>query len=132
MNKKQFLLCKKLFGHINHHQLLNEYVLHDFFAFYHTLLIVKNNWKQYNTLRRRKNALPSWEFALCCQLVYVTSFLNKTSLSKSFCSLRVDFQRAIYDTSRFFKKFLKFTSNSFSTVITWKTKNMQSLFPFKD
>ena len=23
MNKKQFLLCKKLFGHINHHQLMN-------------------------------------------------------------------------------------------------------------
>ena len=28
MNKKQFLLCKKLFGCIKHHQLLNEYVLH--------------------------------------------------------------------------------------------------------
>ena len=28
MNKKQFLLCKKLFGRINHHQLLNEYLLH--------------------------------------------------------------------------------------------------------
>ena len=26
MNKKQFLLCKKLFGHINHYQLLNEYI----------------------------------------------------------------------------------------------------------
>ena len=43
MNKKQFLLCKKLFGRINHHQLLNEYVLHNFFAFYQTLLIVKSN-----------------------------------------------------------------------------------------
>ena len=39
MNKKQFL---KAF-HINHHQLLNEYVLHNLFAFYQTLLIVKSN-----------------------------------------------------------------------------------------
>ena len=37
MNKKQFLLCKKLFGRINHDQLLNEYVLHKFFAFYQTI-----------------------------------------------------------------------------------------------
>ena len=36
-------LYKKLFGCINHHQLLNEYVLHNFFAFYQTLLIVKSN-----------------------------------------------------------------------------------------
>ena len=43
MNKKQFLLCKKLFGRINHHQLLNEYVLHNFFAFYQVVLIVKSN-----------------------------------------------------------------------------------------
>ena len=43
MNKKQFLLYKKLFGRINHHQLLNEYVLHNFFAFYQTLLILKSN-----------------------------------------------------------------------------------------
>ena len=43
MNKKQFLLDKKIFGDINHHQLLNEYDLHNFFAFYQTLLIVKSN-----------------------------------------------------------------------------------------
>ena len=43
MNKKQFLLCKKLFGRINHHQLLNEYILRDVFAFYQTSLIVKSN-----------------------------------------------------------------------------------------
>ena len=43
MNKKQFLLCKKLFGRINHHQLLNEYVLQNFFAFYQILLIDKVN-----------------------------------------------------------------------------------------
>ena len=46
MNKKQFLLCKKLFGHINHHQLLNEYGLHNVFAFYQTLLIIKSNKKK--------------------------------------------------------------------------------------
>ena len=34
MNKKQFLLCKKLFGCINHHQLLDDYISHSFFAFY--------------------------------------------------------------------------------------------------
>ena len=61
MNKKQFLLCKKLFGRINHHQLLNEYVLHNFFAFYQTLLsrAIKNNttkWKEH---------FLSVEFALC-------------------------------------------------------------------
>ena len=33
MNNKQFLLCKKRFGCINQHQLLNEYVLYNFFAF---------------------------------------------------------------------------------------------------
>ena len=100
MNKEQFLLYKKLLGRIIHHQLLNEYVLHNFFTFYQTLLIVKR--KQYNKLRKRKYALPSWEFALCRQLLYVILFLNKTSLSKSFCSLRLGFQRAIYDASKFF------------------------------
>ena len=39
MNKKQFLLYKKLFGPMNHHQLLNEYVLHNFFAFDQTLFV---------------------------------------------------------------------------------------------
>ena len=29
MNKKQFLLYKKLFGRTNHHQSLNEYILTD-------------------------------------------------------------------------------------------------------
>ena len=33
MNKKQFLLYKKLFGRINYHQLLNEYILHKCFCF---------------------------------------------------------------------------------------------------
>ena len=32
MSEKQFLLYKKLFGRINHHQLLHEYVLHNMFC----------------------------------------------------------------------------------------------------
>ena len=32
----------------------------------------------------------------------------------------------------FLKKFHKFTNNSFRTVITWKTRNIQSLFPLID
>ena len=43
MNNKQFLRYKKLLGRTNHHQLLNEYVLHNFLAFYQILLIVKSN-----------------------------------------------------------------------------------------
>ena len=30
------------------------------------------------------------------------------------------------------KKFQKFTNNSFRMVITWKTRNIRSLFPLKD
>ena len=32
----------------------------------------------------------------------------------------------------FLKKFHKFTNNSFGMVITWKTRNIRSLFPLKD
>ena len=32
----------------------------------------------------------------------------------------------------FLKKFHKFTNNSFIMVITWKTRNIRSLFPLKD
>ena len=32
----------------------------------------------------------------------------------------------------FLKKFHKFTSNSFRMRITWKTRNIRSLFPLKD
>ena len=34
-------------------------------------------------------------------MLYVTPFLDKTDLSKSFCLLRLGFQRAIYDASKF-------------------------------
>ena len=33
MNKKQLLLYKKLFSLVNHHQLLNGYVVHNCFCF---------------------------------------------------------------------------------------------------
>ena len=36
---KQFLLYKKLFGRVNDNQLPNEYVLHNFLAFYQALII---------------------------------------------------------------------------------------------
>ena len=39
IKKKQFLLCRNLFGRINYHQLLNEYVLHNFFAFLSNIII---------------------------------------------------------------------------------------------
>ena len=48
---------------MNHHQLLNEYVLYNFFAFYR-ILVVKSNYRQYNKLKRRNNALLSRKFAL--------------------------------------------------------------------
>ena len=35
-------------------------------------------------------------------------------------------------STHFLKKFLKFTNNSFGMVITWKTRNIRSLFPLKD
>ena len=98
MNKNNFYFYKKIFGRINHHQLLDEYVLHNLFACYLTLLIGERNIKQYKKLKRRKMH-SSMEFALCIH--YVTPFLNKTTLSKSFCSLRSGFQRAIYDASKF-------------------------------
>ena len=36
MNKKNVYFIKSFFGGINHHQLLNEYVLHSVFAFLST------------------------------------------------------------------------------------------------
>ena len=65
MNKKQFLLCKKLFGRINHHQLLNEYVLHNFFAFLSNIINCEEQLKTIRQTENKRNTLPSWEFALC-------------------------------------------------------------------
>ena len=49
MNEKQILVSKKLFGRINHDQLLNEYVLHNFFCFLS------------NIIRAIKNNVTNWE-----------------------------------------------------------------------
>ena len=35
-------------------------------------------------------------------------------------------------SKHFLKKFHKFTNNSLRIVITWKTRNIRSLFPLKD
>ena len=35
-------------------------------------------------------------------------------------------------SKHFLKKFHKFTNNSFRMLITWKTRNIRSLFPLKD
>ena len=37
-----------------------------------------------------------------------------------------------FKSKHFLKKFHKFTNNSFRMVITWKTRNIRSLFPLKD
>ena len=35
-------------------------------------------------------------------------------------------------SKHFLKKFHKFTNNSFTMVITWKTRSIRSLFPLKE
>ena len=42
INENNFYYFKKLFGCVNHPQLPNEYVLHNFFAFYETLIVKSN------------------------------------------------------------------------------------------
>ena len=99
--KNNFSLCKKLFGHTNHHQLLNEFVWYNFFAFLSNL----NSHDQLVTMQqseKKKNAFLPGESALCHKLLYITSFLNKISLSNSFCSLRSGFPRARYNGYKFF------------------------------
>ena len=65
INKKEFLLYKKLFGRINHHQLLNEYVLHNFFAFLSNIINCEEQLKTIRQTENKRNTLPSWEFVLC-------------------------------------------------------------------
>ena len=54
MDKKQFLLCKKLFGRINYHQLLNEYVLHNFFAFLSNIINCQEQLKTIQQTEKKK------------------------------------------------------------------------------
>ena len=56
MNKKQFLLCKKLFGRINHHQLLNEYVLHNFFCFLSNIINCQEQLKTIQQTEKKKKS----------------------------------------------------------------------------
>ena len=44
--KKTFLLYKKLVGWINHHQLLNECILHNFFAFLSNIINFQEKLKR--------------------------------------------------------------------------------------
>ena len=54
MNKKQFLLCKKLFGRINHHQLLNKYVWHNSFCFLSNIINCQGQLKTMQQTEKNK------------------------------------------------------------------------------
>ena len=54
MNKKQFLLYKKLLGRIIHHHLLNEYVLHNFFCFLSNFINCQEQLKTIQQLEKKK------------------------------------------------------------------------------
>ena len=54
MNKKQLLLCKKLSGRINHHQLLNEYALHNFFCFTSNIINCQEQLKTIQKTEKKK------------------------------------------------------------------------------
>ena len=63
--KKQFLLYKKLFSQIQHHLLLNKYVLHNFFAFHQTLIVIKNK-KQLKTIQQTEKKKKCTSFLGVC------------------------------------------------------------------
>ena len=97
MNKNNFYfnVFKKLFGRINRHQLLNEHVLHNVFAFYQLLIVKKlktlqQNWKE----EEMHFLLGSFHYAINCSM----------------------WQHY----------------NSFRIVITYKTRNIRSLFYLKN
>ena len=83
MNKVNFLLCRKLFGCSNHHQLPNEHVLKFYFAFLLNANCKVQSVKMQQT-EKSKNAFPGMAFVLCHYLLYVISFLYKTGLLKPF------------------------------------------------
>ena len=56
MNKTQFLLCKKLFGRINHHQLLNENLR----KFLDTKLTNINGTYKFNVYRKNTKLSSPW------------------------------------------------------------------------
>ena len=64
------------------------------------------------------------------------SFIIPTSLfeiAKPFIFVEIPYcELNEIKSKHFLKKFHKFTNNSFRMVITWKTRNIRSLFPLKD
>ena len=54
MNEKQILVSKKLFGRINHDQLLNEYVLHNFFCFLSNIINCQEQLKTIQQTEKKK------------------------------------------------------------------------------
>ena len=64
------------------------------------------------------------------------SFIIPTSLfeiAKSLIFVEVPYcELNEVKSKHFFKKFHKLSNNSFRIIITWKTRNIQSLFPLKD
>ena len=72
-----------------------------FIKHYQLSRAIKNNatnWKE----EKMHFFLGSLHYVINCFMWYVRPFLNKSSLSKSFCSLRLGFQRTICDAPKLF------------------------------
>ena len=54
MNKKQLLLYKKLFGRVNHHQLLNGYVVYNCFCFLSNIINCQEQLKTIQQNEKKK------------------------------------------------------------------------------
>ena len=71
-----------------------------------------------------------------CKECLDESFLNPAALSaitKFFIFLEIPYcELNEIKSKHFLKNFHKFTNNSFRMVITWKTRDIQSLFPLKE
>ena len=68
------LLYKKLFGRINHHQLLNEYVLHNFFAFVSNI----NSQEQVKTIQQTEKKKKCSSFLGVCIMSLINYALCDT------------------------------------------------------
>ena len=64
------------------------------------------------------------KFIIPLKLLGITK--NFISIYMCYCELNV------IKSKHFLKKFHKLTNDEFTVLITWKTKNIQSLFPLKD
>ena len=71
-----------------------------------------------------------------CKVSGDESFIIPTSLleiAKPFIFIEIPYcELNEIKSEHFFKKFHKFTNNSFRMLIMWKSRNIQSLFPFKE